>query len=160
MVVAAGVEPTLAAFSALCLCRLGYATLVKLAPVAGLAPARARLKDEARGSLHSRAECSRSDSHRHLTDFKSVASALGYGSESGPGGRTRTRTERGLSSLPLRWATPGKNLKWYSRQEFRLQPPRSKRGALYVELQERRRMAASDGFALSTSRSKSGRSAN
>ena len=80
MVVAAGVEPTLAAFSALCLCRLGYATLVKLAPVAGLAPARTRLKDETRGSLHSRAEYSRSDSHRHLTDFKSVASALGYGS--------------------------------------------------------------------------------
>ena len=27
--------------------------------------------------------------------------------------------------------------KWCSRQEFRLQPPRSKRGALYIELQER-----------------------
>ena len=63
----------------------------------------------------------------------------GYGSkcdgQNGPGGRTRTRTERGLSSLPLRWATPGKR-KWYSRKEFRLQPPRSNRGALYVELQE------------------------
>src|SRR6187402_2166292 len=28
--------------------------------------------------------------------------------QSGPGGRTRTRTGRGLSSLPLHWATPGK----------------------------------------------------
>lgn len=26
--------------------------------------------------------------------------------------------------------------KWHSRQDFRLQPPRSKRGALYIELQE------------------------
>lgn len=53
-------------------------------------------------------KCSRSDSHRHWAGFKSAASALGYGSESGPGGRTCTRTGRGLSSLPLHWATPGK----------------------------------------------------
>ena len=37
--------------------------------------------------------------------------------------------------MPLRWATRGKN--WYSRQEPRLQPPRSKRGTLYIELRER-----------------------
>lgn len=37
--------------------------------------------------------------------------------------------------MPLHWATPGK-WEWHSRQEFRLQPPRSKRGALYVELRE------------------------
>src|SRR5678815_3577910 len=53
-------------------------------------------------------KCSRSDSHRHFAGFRSAASALGYGSESGPGGRTRTCTRRGLSSLPLHWATPGK----------------------------------------------------
>ena len=35
-----------------------------------------------------------------------VCSATGAGS--GPGGRTRTCTGRGLSSLPLHWATPGK----------------------------------------------------
>ena len=77
-------------------------------------------------------------------------------------GRIRADTERGLSPLPLRWATgakwsrrqdlhphwtrselvasalgyAGKN-EWCSRQEFRLQPPRSKRGALYIELRER-----------------------
>jgi hypothetical protein len=28
-------------------------------------------------------------------------------------------------------------IKWRSRQEFRLQPPRSKRGTLYIELRER-----------------------
>lgn len=56
------------------------------------------------------------------------------GAMNGPGGRTCTRTGRGLSSLPLRWATPGK--RWCSRQESRLQPPRSKRGALYIELRE------------------------
>ena len=43
--------------------------------------------------------------------------------------------------------------KWCSRQEFRLQPPRSKRGALYIELRGFE-MAASNGFAPSTSRSK------
>ena len=42
---------------------LGYASL-KMAPVAGLAPTRTRLKGEALGSLHSRAkESSRQDSH-------------------------------------------------------------------------------------------------
>ena len=30
------------------------------------------------------------------------------GERNGPGGRTCTRTKRGLSSSPLRWATPGK----------------------------------------------------
>ena len=33
-------------------------------------------------------------------------------------------------------------MKWHSRQEFRLQPPRSKRGALYIELREH---AGADG---------------
>ena len=47
--------------------------------------------------------------HPHWTRSELVASALGYA---------------------------GKILKWHSRQEFRLQPPRSKRGALYVELRE------------------------
>jgi hypothetical protein len=34
---------------------------------------------------------------------------------------------------------------WCSRQEFRLQPPRSKRGALYIELREHRREKAEAG---------------
>ena len=28
------------------------------------------------------------------------------------------------------------DLRWHSRKDFRLQPPRSKRGALYIELRE------------------------
>ena len=51
----------------------------------------------------------RQDLHPHWTRSELVASALGYA---------------------------GKN-EWCSRQEFRLQPPRSKRGALYIELRER-----------------------
>lgn len=51
----------------------------------------------------------RQDLHPHWTRSELVASALGYA---------------------------GGKRKWHSRQEFRLQPPRSKRGALYVELRE------------------------
>ena len=57
MVVAERFALSLAAFSTPCLCSLGYATVCgEMAPVAGLAPARTRLKDEALGSLHSRAK--------------------------------------------------------------------------------------------------------
>ena len=35
------------------------------------------------------------------------------------------------------WLFPCDGANWHSRQEFRLQPPRSKRGALYIELRER-----------------------
>ena len=108
------------------------------------------MKDKTRGSLHSRADerpatpgpglaldfnISKTRSPRVRLRLRELR--LAWTTKDGPGGRTRTRTERGLSSLPLRWATPGKLEKWSSRQEFRLQPPRSKRGALYVELQER-----------------------
>ena len=55
MVVAAGFEPALAALSTQCLCCWATRPLCEMAPVAGLAPARTRLKGEALGSLHSRA---------------------------------------------------------------------------------------------------------
>ena len=58
-------------------------------------------------------KCSRSDSHRHFAGFKSTASALGYGSESGPGGRTCTRTGSVLSGVPLLLGYAGE--KWCSR---------------------------------------------
>ena len=62
---------------------------------------------------------------------------LGYGSDKdGPHGRTRTRTDSGLSGAPLLIGLHGVVSKWCSRQESRLQPPRSKRGALYIELRE------------------------
>ena len=41
------------------------------------------------------------------------------------------RSERSASAVGLR---QGRG--WHSRQDFRLQPPRSKRGALYIELRE------------------------
>ena len=44
MVLAAGVAPALATFSTSCLCWLDYMSL-KMAPTAGLAPARTDLKD-------------------------------------------------------------------------------------------------------------------
>ncbi len=40
----------------------------------------------------------------------------------GPGGRTRTRTGRGLSSLPLHWATPAKSAEGWSGRATRAQP--------------------------------------
>ena len=52
--------------------------------------------------------CPWQDLHPHWTRSELVASALGY----------------------------AENDEWCSRQEFRLQPPRSKRGALYIELRE------------------------
>ena len=62
MVLATGVACTVCVLDAVPLL-LGYAS--KMAPVTGLAPARTRLKGEALGSLHSRAEetYSRPDSH-------------------------------------------------------------------------------------------------
>ena len=71
----------------------------------------APLKRVAERSLHggrSRKWSRRQDLHPHWTRSELIASALGYA---------------------------GKN-EWCSRQEFRLQPPRSKRGALYIELRE------------------------
>ena len=53
MVLATGVACTVCVLDAVPLL-LGYAS--KMAPVAGLAPARTRLKDEELGSLHSRAK--------------------------------------------------------------------------------------------------------
>ena len=47
-----------------------------------------------------------------------------------------TRTGSGLSGVPL-LVGMRRGIRWCSRQEFRLQPPRSKRGALYIELRER-----------------------
>ena len=177
-----------------------------MAPVAGLAPARTRLKGEALGSLHSRAFdemaergghaphhakcatislakspgslvrftfqwCPRRELHSHCPRFEVGASSFGLRGRKGAPGRICTDTERGLSPLPLRWATgakwsrrqdlhphwtrselvasalgyAGKN-EWCSRQEFRLQPPRSKRGALYIELRERRGNGAPGRF--------------
>ena len=114
---------------------------VEMAPVAGLAPAKTRLKGEALGSLHSRAfaEMAERGGHaphhakcatislakspgslvrftfhgargenctRTVRGLKSVPLLLGYaGVEKNAPGRTRTDTERGLSPLPLRWAT-------------------------------------------------------
>ncbi len=103
--------------------------------------------------LLGKAWCSRSDSHRHCTGFRPAASAeLGYESKTeSPHGRAErsetavltyfqiktaicTRTGSGLSGVPLLVGLHGE--KWCSRQEFRPQPPRSKRGALYIELRE------------------------
>src|SRR5436190_1086674 len=44
------------------------------------------------------------------TSRRGAATATRQEPQSGPGGRTCTRTGRGLSSLPLRWATPGKEM--------------------------------------------------
>lgn len=41
------------------------------------------------------------------TSLAGKPGTLGWFAFHGPGGRTCTRTERGLSSLPLHWATPG-----------------------------------------------------
>ena len=109
MVVAAGVEPALAAFSALCLCRLGYATFVKLAPAAGLAPARTRLKDETLGSLHSRAfdEMAERGGHApHHAKCATISLAKNPGSLvrftfHGAHDRSCTCTVRGLKSAAL-----------------------------------------------------------
>ena len=51
-----------------------------------------------------------------------------------PHGRICTRTDLPLKQVPLLVGLHGE--KWCSRQEFRPQPPRSKRGALYIELRE------------------------
>ena len=50
MLVAAGFEPALAALSTPCLFQWGCATVSEMAPVAGLAPTRTGLKDQALGS--------------------------------------------------------------------------------------------------------------
>jgi hypothetical protein len=56
VVVAAGFEPALAAFSTPCLCQVGLRDRWnEMAPAVGLAPTRTGLKDRALGSLHSRA---------------------------------------------------------------------------------------------------------
>ena len=116
----------------------------EMAPVAGLAPARTRLKGEALGSLHSRAFdemaergghaphpancgtislaknpgslvrftfqwCPRRELHSHCPRFEVGASSVGLrGLKENAPGRIRTGTERGLSPLPLRWATGAK----------------------------------------------------
>jgi hypothetical protein len=54
----------------------------------------------------------------------------------GPRGRSRTRNLPVLSGTPLLVGLHAEE-SWHSRQESRLQPPRSKRGALYIELRER-----------------------
>ena len=43
-----------------------------------------------------------------------------------------------LSLDPLLFGFNHMPVNWYSRQDSRLQPPRSKRGALYIELQEQK----------------------
>ena len=172
----------------------------EMAPVAGLAPARTRLKGEALGSLHSRAFdemaergghaphharcatislakspgslvrftfqwCPRQDLHLHCPRFE-VGGSASWPTRAlrrNAPGRSRTdtcavfkaatsadwatgakwsrrqdlhphwlRSERSASAVGLR-----RENGWCSRQEFRLQPPRSKRGALYIELRER-----------------------
>ena len=75
----------------------------------------------------------RTDTSRGLSPLPLL---LGYESKSGPGGRSCTRTGSVLSGVPLLLGYAGKN-EWCSRQESCLQPPRSKRGALYIELRER-----------------------
>ncbi len=74
------------------------------------------------------------------TDTESGLSRLplliGLQERNGPGGRSCTRTGSVLSGVPLLVGLRRGN-EWCSRQEFRLQPPRSKRGALYIELRER-----------------------
>ena len=90
---------------------------LKLAPTAGLAPAKTDLKDLSRD------------------DFAFV-------------GIEKWRNAEDMLLMPHKGGTislatsPGTLVRlaflfeWYSRQGFRLQPPRSKRGALYIELQE------------------------
>jgi hypothetical protein len=58
----------------------------------------------------------------------------------GPRGRIRTLNLPVLSGTPLLVGLTRR--KWRSRQDSRLQPPRSKRGALYIELREH---AGADG---------------
>jgi hypothetical protein len=87
---------------------------------------------------------SRPDLHRHCTGFKPAASPVGLREQGKWSPRQELhlhsfRSERSASALGY----AGKN--WHSRQEFRLQPPRSKRGALIVELQERLKLAVKVG---------------
>lgn len=60
--------------------------------------------------------------------------ALGRFAFHGPGGRTCTRTGRGLSSLPLHWATPG-GWKWRPRTDLHRHLPGQSRMLSLLELQ-------------------------
>ena len=116
LVVAAGVAPALAALSTQCLCWLGYATFKKMARVAGLAPARTRLKDESLGSLHSRAmknggtrrACSPSRECGTISLAKNPGSFVRFTFHVGARGRTCTCTGPLLRRMSLHWTTRAK----------------------------------------------------
>ncbi len=106
---------------------LDYAS-IEMAPTAGLAPAKTDLKDLSRD------------------DFAFV-------------GIAKWRNAEGMLLMPRNGGTislatsPGSLVRltflveWHSRKDFRLQPPRSKRSALYIELREHDEMVPMAGLA-------------
>ena len=75
--------------------------------------------------------CPRRELHSHCPRFEVGASSVGLRGRKNAPGRILTDTERGLSPLPLRWAT---RAKWSRRQELRPHWLRSERSASSIGL--------------------------